>query len=148
MPRTEHVREALSQPLDLEYLKQRIQQGWKLIAVEWERAAQSDLAEAGRAMAEVPFGFQVAGDCMHLEESPGEMECLKLLVALIVQDISLTPMAEELNKRGLHKRDGSPWDAVSVFKTFPRVIEAAPQILSGEDWAAKRKEFSRIAWES
>ena len=39
MAESERIRESLQAPLDAAYLKQREQAGWKLVAVEWERAA-------------------------------------------------------------------------------------------------------------
>jgi hypothetical protein len=35
-----------------------------------------------------------------------------------------------------------------VFKILPRVIEVAPRIVSSEEWAARRKQFAHIAWNS
>jgi hypothetical protein len=42
----ERIRESLQAPLDPTYLKQREQAGWKLVAVEWERAAAAPAVPA------------------------------------------------------------------------------------------------------
>lgn len=57
-------------------------------------------------------------------------------------------MAEELNRRAFRTRDGSAWSAAAVFKVFPRLVEVAARIFPSEDWAARRKSFSRVAWNS
>jgi hypothetical protein len=148
MMRIERIREVLSFPLDQEYLSQKSAEGWKLVAVEWERAAEVPPSQSGWTFQEVPFGLQVAADCLHLEENPPEMEVLKLLLEMIVQDFSLPRMAEELNQRGYRMRDGNTWGPVAVFKVLPRVIEATPRIHSDEEWATRRKQLPRVAWKS
>jgi hypothetical protein len=158
MTKTERFREIVKGPLDPDHLREKAGAGWKLVGIEclWEReitelaAPESDRAEkqgSGR-IAEVPFGFRIASDCVHLEENPEEMQVLKLLMELIVQDVSLPRMAEELNRRSFRTRDGSAWTAVAVFRVFPRLVEAAARIFPSEDWAVRRKQFSRVTWNS
>jgi len=57
-------------------------------------------------------------------------------------------MADGLNIREYRTRDGRPWTAASVFKLTPRLIEVAPRILSGTEWEARRKQISRVTWNS
>ena len=71
----ERIRESLQAPLDPTYWRQREQAGWKLVAVEWERAAAAPAvpappAEPAPSLEDAPFGFRVAGDCEHLEQNP------------------------------------------------------------------------------
>ena len=148
MTRIERFREALKGQLDLEYLKQRAEAGWRPVIIEWEREIEAKSEEPGAQFEEVPFGLQVASDCLHLEENPAEMEVLKLMMALIVQDISLPRMAEELNRKGLRARGGAKWGPVAVFRVLPRVIEVAPRILTSEEWVERRKQFAHVAWNS
>lgn len=158
MAKTERFREIVKGPLDSDHLREKAAAGWKLvgIACHWEReieepaAPDSDAGQKGiRAdIAEVPFGFRVASDCVHLEENPEEMQVLKFLMELIVQDVSLPRMAEELNRRTFRTRDGLEWTAVAVFKVFPRLVEAGARVFPSEDWAARRKQFSRVSWNS
>jgi len=160
MKNTEHFREELSILPSAESLKQREAAGWRPVAIEWEREvtvmpsnavdAQAALspAAAGRAPEEIPYGLRITTDCLHLEENPAETQVLKALAELIVQDASFAAMAEGLNQRGFRTRDGGPWNSVGVFKLIPRLIEAAPRILSGAEWASRRQQLMRVAWNS
>jgi len=71
--------------------------GWSLVALEWEREVEvSGVPEeppgSGR-LGRNPFGLRIASDCRHLEDDPLEMQTLKFLAEMIVQDISFTSMA-------------------------------------------------------
>ncbi len=57
-------------------------------------------------------------------------------------------MAAALNQRDFRARDGRPWTAATVFKLTPRLIEVAPRILSGQEWESRKKQMSRVAWNS
>ncbi len=150
MAKIERIREALSRSLDLEYLQQRIQSGWRLVAIEWERETPGETAEPEppRRLEEVPYGLRVAEDCMHLEENPSEMEILNLMMELIVQDISLPRLADELNQRGFRTRQGGLWNAVSIFNTLTRLVEVTPRIMSSDEWRDRRKRLSAVQWNS
>jgi hypothetical protein len=148
MARIEHVREVLQRPLDLVYLMQRAEAGWKLVALEWERKIEGEEPQPAPPMEEVPYGLQVAADCSHLEENLTEMQTLKLIMEFVVQDISLPQMAQELNRAGFRTREGREWGPVSVFRIFPRVIDISPRIFSSEEWAVRRKQLAHVAWNS
>jgi recombinase len=147
MPRTERIREAARSPLELGYFTERAAAGWRLIALEWERDVPGE-AEPARKLAPVPYGMRVSDDCQHLEENPLEMQTLKMMMEFIVQDFTLSRIANELNRRDLRTREGTPWNQVSVFQMLTRVIEVAPQVHSSEDWAERRKHLAQIAWNS
>jgi hypothetical protein len=145
----ERIRESLQAPLDPTYLKQREQAGWKLVAVEWERAAAAPAvsappAEPAPSLEDAPFGLRVAGDCEHLEQNPAEMQFLLSMMELIIQDISLVKVAEELNRKGFRTRKGAEWGPVAVFNMLPRLIELTPQIFNNEEWLERRKNLSLI----
>ncbi len=154
MKKTEWIRETLPAWPDRDYLRQKEAAGWRLVAVEWER--EIDIApethvfhpEVGQSTEEIPYGLRVASDCHHLEENPSEMEILKFLAEMIVQDASFTGMAAALNQRDFRARDARPWTAAAVFKLTPRLIEVAPRILSGREWESRKKQMSRVAWNS
>lgn len=148
MAQTERIREVLRTAPDPNYFNERTAAGWRLVAVEWEREGETDEQESGRRREDVPFGLRVAHDCQHLEEDPAEMEALRLMMELVVQDISFPHMADELNRRGYRTRDGFKWDLVSVFNMLPRVIEVGPRILHSEQWLDRRKQLPKIAWNS
>jgi|SRR5271155_6229032 len=145
MAESERIRESLQAPLDATYMKQREQAGWKLVAVEWERAAAAVAPpEATPSMEDAPFGLRVAGDCEHLEQNPAEMQFLLSMMELIIQDISLVKVAEELNRKGFRTRKGAEWGPVAVFNMLPRLIELTPQIFNNEEWLERRKHLSLV----
>jgi len=57
-------------------------------------------------------------------------------------------MADALNVREYRTRDGRPWNAASVFVLTPRLMEVAPRILFGAEWESRKKQLSRVAWNS
>lgn len=151
MKKMEWIREALSVWPTTDYLRQREAAGWRLVAVEWEREVQVESAASSKELApgeEIPYGTRVAGDCLHLEENPTEMQVLNQLAEMIVQDRSYNHMAQSLNDRSFRTRDGKPWTALAVFKLTPRLIEVAPRILSGAEWENRKRQLSRVTWNS
>jgi Recombinase len=151
MKKIEWIREGLSAWPSVEYLNEREAAGWRIVAVEWEREVQAQPADASSELAhseEIPYGTRVANDCLHLEENPTEMQVLNHLAEMVVQDHSYKRMAESLNERAFRTRDGKPWTALAVFKLTPRLIEVAPRILSGAEWESRKRQLSRVAWNS
>ena len=150
MPKMERVRETIHGKLDLDDMQHKYAAGWRLTALEWEREVPGDEAPAVPSgnLHELPFGLRVAADCMHLEEDPTEMKALNTMMELIVQDISMQRMADELNRAGFTTRSGKPWTTVSIFQTFPRLIEVTPEIFDQESWRSRRSELGRVAWNS
>src|SRR5260370_26344151 len=121
--------------------------GWSLVALEWEReveiSAQPEEREAPAASEEIPFGLRIASDCRHLEDDPLEMQTLKFLAEMIVQDLSFTSMADALDVREYLTRDGRPWTAAGVFKLTPPLIDVPPRLLSGPECEAPKHRSSR-----
>lgn len=150
MKKMEWVREALTSLPSAEYLKQREAAGWRVAAVEWEREVPTEVAGSGQLLPgeEIPYGTRIANDCLHLEENPTETQVLNHLAEMVVQDQSYKDMADSLNQRGLRTREGKPWTALAVFKLTPRLIEVAPRILSGAEWENRKRQLSRVAWNS
>jgi hypothetical protein len=144
MPRIQRVREVLKAPVEQDYFQQKAQAGWRLVAVEWAREVTGEEYEFGELADYVPYGLRVAGDCLHLEESPEEIEVLMVMMEVIVQDQPLSKVAEELNRRGFRTRQGWKWGQVSVFNMLPRLIEMGPRIFSSEEWVERRKVLFRI----
>jgi hypothetical protein len=144
MAKLERIRESLEGNLDPEYMKQRQQAGWRMVGIEWEREKAVE-TEAGRTLIEdAPFGTRVSGDCEHLEENPTEMQFLLSMMELIIQDISLTKVAEELNKKGFRTRKGTEWGPVAVFNMLPRLIELTPRIFATQEWVERRKQLTLV----
>jgi len=156
MKKIDRVREKITILPTATYLSKMHDAGWKLVALEWEREIEvpgeppSELPGEldAQGSEEIPFGLRIAGDCRHLEDDPLEMETLRFLTEMIVQDVSFRSMADALNIRGHRTRDGRPWNAATVFKLTPRLIEIAPRILSGNEWESRKKQLDRVTWNS
>jgi len=133
--RTERVRQSISGALEPSDLEQRIEGGWKLVAIEWEREVESAYDQL---LAEVPFGLRIAPEAQRLEQHPGEREILLQLMELMVQEGSYAYIADEINRRGFRTRQGEKWTQVSVFEMLPRLIEVGPQLLQSEEWQKRR----------
>jgi hypothetical protein len=57
-------------------------------------------------------------------------------------------MADALNVRGYRTRDGRPWNAASVFKLTPRMVQVAPRILASGQWEERKKRMAKVSWNS
>jgi hypothetical protein len=144
MARIERIREVVTGSVDLDYVRQKTEAGWKLAALEWRREIPGDEASEAVLVEEIPYGLRVALDCSRLEEDPQERAVLVQMMELIVQDYSITLIATELNKRGMRTRSGSAWTPISVFKMLPRLIEVGPNIFSTDDWEARRERLLKM----
>jgi hypothetical protein len=145
MAKIERIREVLSKPLEPEHVKLRAEAGWKLVAVEWEREVEAEEKEPYGVIEDVPYGLRVGDDCAHLVENPAETEVLIRMLDGIVQDYPFSKVADELNRAGLRTRNGSKWEAVSVYNMLPRLIQVGPRIFSSDEWQARRKPASKLA---
>jgi hypothetical protein len=141
MANVERTRQVISGQFGTEELQHKLAEGWKPIAIEWERTIAAEAAPATTAAPEVPFGLRVSGDCAHLEDNPHEREVLFQIMELTIQDGPYSGIAEELNRRGFRTRDGNRWTPVSVFQMLPRLIEAGPGILNSEEWRHRRQKL-------
>lgn len=152
MKRIDRIREKVTIPPTSVYLSKMHDAGWRLVALEWEREIEFSgepeppVTEVGAE--EIPFGLRIASDCRHLEDDPLETQTLKFLAEMVVQDVSFRSMADALNARDYRTRDGQPWNASSVFKLIPRLIEIAPRLLTGSEWESRKKQLTHVAWNS
>jgi Recombinase len=144
MPKVERIRELVTGSVDLDYVRQKTEAGWKLVALEWRREIPGDETSQAIIVEEIPYGLRVAPDCSRLEEDPQERDVLVQMMELIVQDYSITLVASELNKRTLRTRAGSPWTPVAVFNMLPRLIEVGPHIFSSDDWEERRERLLKM----
>lgn len=139
MRKTERMRQSVTGSVAESDLKQRAEQGWKLVAVEWEREVET---EEGQLPGDVPFGLRISEATRTLEEDPSEREVLvQLMELLVVQEGSYARVATELNRRGYRTRQGSPWTPISIFEMLPRLIEVGPSLFRSSEWA-KRKQLA------
>jgi hypothetical protein len=159
MSNSERIRESCNGSLDPRYVRERQDAGWRLVGVEWERetpAQRTAQPDAGAPRSnvgagsvteislDVPVGSRVVPDGSRLEEDPEEMQFLFAVMELIIQDISITKVAEELNRRGFHTRAGNPWGPVAIFNLLPRLVELTPRIFRSEDWVERRKHLTPV----
>jgi hypothetical protein len=143
-PKFDRVREVLRHPIDTAHLEQRTAAGWKMVAIEWERPLEGFVRPSGQLETEVPYGLQVAADCLHLEENAVEKDCIVMILELIVQDLPFSKIASELNERNYRTRSGAKWDPISVFDLLPRMIEVGPRIFTSEQWAERRQQLFKV----
>ena len=152
MKKIDRIRETVSILPTSTYLSKMHDAGWSLVALEWERevemSGEPPEPTAQPEYEEIPFGLRIAADGRHLEDDPLEMQTLRFLTEMIVQDVSFKSMADALNIREYRTRDGHSWNAATVFKLTPRLIEVAPRILSSAEWESRRKQLSRVTWNS
>jgi hypothetical protein len=142
MPSQEHLRELVVGTLDPQRVRERTEAGWRLVAIEWERDAPEGSRRGNGFLEEVPYGMQVATDCLHLVENPTERAALVLMMDLIVQDHPLSHVARELNLKGYRTREGLAWNQVAVFNMLPRLVDVGPKIFSSEEWEGRRKHLA------
>ena len=145
----ERIREDCNGSLDLQYVRERQQAGWRLVGVEWEREAAAKAAEPGAGprasiVQELPLGSRIVPEGGRLAEDADEMQFLYSVMELIIQDISIVKVAEELNRRGFRTRMGNEWGPVAIFNLLPRLIELTPRIFRSEEWAERRKHLTPV----
>jgi hypothetical protein len=144
MPKTDRVREPLTALPTLEYLIQRIESGWRLVALEWERESGAGTPEPPEWTEEIPYGLQVSEDCTGLVESPGETEIIILALDMIVEDCRLSRVADELNKRGYRTRAGKSFTPTDLFRLLPRMIQVGPRVFSSQEWMTRRARLPKV----
>jgi hypothetical protein len=134
------LRDELESPVSLDYFHQRTVAGWKLKAVEWERADESAAEPLSQDKVAAPYGIEVVPDTARLQPKTDEVEVLQSILEMIVVEKGVSNIAEDLNSKGFLMRNGKPWTSTAVFNLLPRLIEAAPDILKRHDWAERRKK--------
>lgn len=138
---TSRYKEVLTAPLTAETLGLRTSQGWRAVAVEWERPRDS----GGPTLEAVPYGMRVAADHVHLEECPAEIDALLTILEGIVTDWPMSRIATDLNNRGSLMRNGMPWNQTSVFELLPRLIDYGPRLFHREEWIERRRSARQRA---
>lgn len=145
MARTERVRETMTGLPTLEHLVERVEKGWKLVAIEWERETASATPEiTEQTLHQIPFGLRVADDCSGLVESPSEKQIVITALDMIVDDRPLSQVADELNRLGHRTRDGEPWTPTALFVLLPRMIEIGPRLFTSNDWSSRKQRLQRV----
>ncbi len=127
-----------------EEVQARTDGGWRVAAIVWEREIEADESSRRSVHEVVPFGLKVSDDCQHLEEDRVEKEIILLALELIVQDYRLSQVAAELNHRNYRTRQGTAWNAASVFELLPRLIDVGPRVFSSQEWADRRQHLFQV----
>ena len=138
MPKLQRTREILSGPLTSGYLESKTNEGWKAVAVIWEREVPDNAPPLADITQPVPYGLKIAEDCTALEQDMQEREALMVMLEMIIQEKPLSEIAEELNRRGFRTRLNSKWTPGSVFDMLPRLIEVGPRVFSTQEWVVRR----------
>ena len=145
MAQKERIREALSGLPTLEHLLERVEAGWKLVAIEWEReAAGAPLATHEFAVEEIPYGLRVSDDGAALVASEAERQIVITALDMIVEDCPLSRVADELNRRGHTTREGTPWTPSALFTLLPRMIQVGPKVFRSEEWVTRKQRLPRV----
>jgi hypothetical protein len=144
MPRVERIREVLSGPLSPAHLEKKTQEGWKPVAVVWEREVEGDSPEPANIAEPVPYGLKISEDCLRLEQDIVEKEALVVMLEMIIQDKPLSEIAEALNARGFSTRNNTRWTPGSVFDMLPRLIEVGPRVFTSEEWVVRRGRLMNV----
>jgi hypothetical protein len=142
---TQHTREILSGPLTGAYLESKAGEGWKAVAVIWEREVPTNAPPLADIAQPVPYGLKIAEDCVALEQDMQEREALLAMLEMIIQDKPLREIAEELNARGFLTRAKSKWTPGTVFDMLPRLIEVGPRVFSTQEWVMRRGKLMNVS---
>lgn len=140
MGHTERMRQVLEGPLTTEELERRAAEGWRAVAVEWERIDPA-AGHSRPARQQLPYGLKISDDHLHLEENAEEVEVMLAILEGIVEDRSMSRIAEELSRRGFHMRTGEAWTQSGVFELLPRLIDFGPRLFSREEWIERRRKL-------
>jgi hypothetical protein len=145
MAQKERIRETLSGLPTLEHLVERVEAGWKPVAIEWEReAAGARLATNEHEVEEIPYGLRVSEDGTGLVASETERQIVIVALDMIVEDRPLSQVADELNRRGHTTREGNPWTPSALFTLLPRMIQVGPKVFRSEEWVTRKQRLPRV----
>jgi len=144
MPRVERVREVLNGPLSTAYVDGKSAQGWKPVAVVWERQVEEGGPRAADIAEDVPYGLKISDDCLELEQDIQEKEALLAMLEMIIKDKPLSEIAESLNQRGFRTRHNNKWTPGAVFDLLPRLIEVGPRVFTSEEWVVRRGRLMNV----
>ena len=139
MPK-ERICEPLSGFLQPGYLEDRVKAGWRLVGIQWEREAPAPPAPAEPQgwVEEIPYGLRVSDDSTALVANRAEVEIIILALDMIVEDCSLSRVAEALNVRGYRTRRDEAWTPAALFELLPRMIQVGPRIFASDEWLSRR----------
>jgi hypothetical protein len=131
------IRDRVQEPITIEYFQRRLSEGWRLKAVEWEKAEEAPADEQGETQ-DVPYGLEISASADRLRQSTEEVSVLMAVLEMIVTEKRVSLIADELNIRGYRTRSGLRWTPTAVFELLPRVIDMGPELLKSSEWKQRR----------
>jgi len=75
---------------------------------------------AGERVGEIPFGYRLDADGIHLIEEPREQEILGLIERLRAEGMSYRAISRELNRRGIRTKKRRLWTHVQIGQILRR----------------------------
>ena len=135
---TERIQDQIVSGAGEDVIQRRIKDGWRMVAIEWERDVPSGAPGEPVELQPVPFGFRIAGDCRHLQANPVEFEILSLVMEMIVRERPLPAISEALNEKNYKTRDGKAWTPSRVFELMPFIVDSGPRIFAKPNWPQRR----------
>ena len=145
MANKQRIRETMKTLPTLEYLVERVEAGWKLSALEWEReSAATPMSVSRQVVEEIPYGLRVSDDCSGLVESEVERQIIITALDMIVEDRPLSQVADELNRRGHTTREGKMWTPSALFTLLPRMIQVGPRVFTSDEWVTRKQRLPRV----
>jgi hypothetical protein len=138
------MREVLAAPLTQGDIDRKFREGWKPVAVVWERQVEEGAPEKSNITEDPPYGLKISEDCLQLEQDIQEKEALLVMFEMIIQDKPLSEIAEALNQRGFRTRHNTKWTPGTVFDMLPRLIEVGPRVFTSEEWVVRRGRLMNV----
>jgi DNA invertase Pin-like site-specific DNA recombinase len=90
---------------------------YKMIG-ERTRDALAAKKARGERIGQIPFGYKVAADGIHLEKDAHETACVAIMIEKRKSGVSLRKLTAELNEQGWRNKSGKPWVVSQVHKTL------------------------------
>ena len=72
----------------------------------------------GERIGQIPYGYKLAADGIHLEKHAHETACVAIMIEKRNRGLSLRKLAAELNDQGWRNKSGKPWVASQVYNTL------------------------------
>lgn len=92
----------------------------RLLIKSRTKAALQAMKREGKRVGHIPFGFQLAQDRIHLEESPEEQDILRQMSELKAEGLSIRDIAKALNQRNAFNRGKAKWNHGSVHRLLAK----------------------------
>lgn len=138
------MREVLAEPLSSAQMEAKAADGWRPVAVIWQREVEDGKPAPADITEPVPYGLKISEDCLALEQDLQEREALVVMLEMIIQDKPLTVISDSLNQRGFRTRHNTNFTPGTVFDLLPRLIEVGPRVFTSEEWVVRRGRLMNI----